>query len=136
CGLISKEFELTEVVRQEAESGILHNATKIRKSLKENVFNQLDIETNFKDINKTKYEELLPKYLQACNNRIDEETIIVAYSNSSVKEYNDLVRNHFFPNQNLITVSDKIILAGNNYNYPQMELLNGDFGIVKEVTLT
>ncbi|MBL7811120.1 MAG: AAA family ATPase [Bacteroidetes bacterium] len=136
CGLISKEFELTEVVRQEAESGILHNATKIRKSLKENVFNQLDIETNFKDINKTKYEELLPKYLHACNNSIDEETIIVAYSNSSVKEYNDFVRNHFFPNQNLITVSDKIILVGNNYNYPQMELLNGDFGIVKEVAPT
>jgi len=136
CGLISKEFELTEVVRQEAESGILHNATKIRKSLKENVFNQLDIETNFKDINKTKYEELLPKYLQACNNSIDEETIIIAYSNSSVKEYNDFVRNHFFPNQNLITVSDKVILVGNNYNYPQMELLNGDFGIVKEVAPT
>ncbi|WP_052123428.1 ATP-dependent DNA helicase [Flavobacterium beibuense] len=135
-GLISKEFELTEVVRQEAESGILYNATKIRKSLKENVFNQLDIETNFKDINTTKYEELLPKYLQACNNSIDEETIIVAYSNSSVKEYNDLVRNHFFPNQNLITVSDKVISVGNNYNYPQMELLNGDFGIVKEVTPT
>jgi len=135
-GLISKEFELTEVVRQEAESGVLYNATKIRKSLKEKVFNQLDIETNFKDINRTKYEELLPKYLQACNNSIDEETIIVAYSNSSVKEYNDFVRNHFFPNQNLITVSDKVISVGNNYNYPQMELLNGDFGIVKEVTPT
>lgn len=136
CGLTSKEFELTEVVRQEAESGILHNATKLRKSLKENVFNQLDIETYFKDITRTKYEELLPKYLQSCNNRIDEETIIIAYSNSSVKEYNDFVRNHFFPNQNLITVSDKVILLGNNYNYPQMELLNGDFGIVKEVAPT
>ena len=136
CNLVSSEFELTEVVRQEAESGILHNATKIRKSLKENVFNQLDIETNFKDISKTKHEDLLSKYLEACNNSIDEETIIVAYSNSSVKEYNDFVRNHFFPNQNLITISDKIILVSNNYNYPQMELLNGDFGIVHEVSPT
>src|SRR5690606_5888782 len=136
CNLVSSEFELTEVVRQEAESGILHNATKIRKSLKENVFNQLDIETNFKDISKTRHEDLLSKYLEACNNSIDEETIIVAYSNSSVKEYNDFVRNHFFPNQNLITISDKIILVSNNYNYPQMELLNGDFGIVNEVSPT
>ena len=134
CNLISSEFELTEVVRQNANSGILHNATKIRQSLKANIFNQLDIETNFKDINNTKYEELLPKYLQACNYAIDEDTIIVAYSNSSVKEYNDFVRSHFFPNQNTIAVSDKVILVSNNYNYPQMELLNGDFGFVREVS--
>lgn len=134
CNLVSSEFELTEVVRQKAESGILHNATKLRQSLKANIFNQLDIETSFNDINKTKHEELLSKYLEACNNSIDEETIIVAYSNSSVKEYNDFVRNHFFPNQNTITVKDKIILVSNNYNYTQMELLNGDFGIVKEVS--
>jgi len=133
CNLASSEFELTEVVRQKAESGILHNATKLRQSLKANIFNQLDIETSFNDINKTRHEELLSKYLEACNNSIDEETIIVAYSNSSVKEYNDFVRNHFFPNQNTITENDKIILVSNNYNYPQMELLNGDFGIVKEV---
>lgn len=135
-GLISNEFELTEVVRQKADSGILYNATKIRNSLKENIFNKLDIETDFEDINKTKYEELLPKYLQACNNRIDEETIIVAYSNSAVKGYNDFVRNHFFPNQKTITIGDKVILLSNNYNYPQMELLNGDIGFVAEISLT
>ena len=134
--LISNEFELTEVVRQKADSGILHNATKLRQSLKVNTFNRLDIETDFTDINKTRHEELLSKYLQACNNTIDEKTIIIAYSNSAVKEYNDFVRNHFFPNQNTITVSDKIILVSNNYNYPQMELLNGDFGIVKKVSPT
>lgn len=136
CCLVSNEFELTEVVRQKAESGILHNATKIRKSLKENIFNKLDIETDFKDINKTKYEELLPKYLQACNNKIDEETIIIAHSNSAVKGYNDFVRNHFFPNQKTITVGDKVILLSNNYNYPQMELLNGDIGFIIKISPT
>src|SRR5690606_18063859 len=85
--LVSTEFELTEVVRQKTESGILHNATKLRQALKANIFNQLDIETNFNDINKTKHGELLSQYLEACNNSIDEETMIVAYSNSSVKEY-------------------------------------------------
>lgn len=135
CSIEAKEFELTEVVRQKADSGILHNATKIRESLKANLFNQLDIETNFKDINKTKHEDLLLKYLQACNNTIDDETIIVAYSNSSVKEYNDFVRNHFFPNQQFLTVGDKVILVSNNYNNQKIELLNGDFGLVQEVLL-
>jgi len=136
CGIFSKEFELTEVVRQSADSGILYNATKIRKSLKENIFNKLDINTDLKDIIKTEYDELLPKYLQACNNKIDEETIIVAHSNSAVKGYNDFVRNHFFPNQITITTGDKVILLSNNYNYSQMELLNGDIGFVLKVSPT
>ena len=134
CSIESKEFELTEVVRQKEDSGILFNATKIRESLKANLFNQLDIEINFKDINKTKHEDLLSKYLQACNNSIDDETIIVAHSNSSVKEYNDFVRNHFFPNQQFLTIGDKVILVNNNYNHQKMELLNGDFGFVKQIS--
>jgi hypothetical protein len=133
CGLTSNEFELTEVVRQKEDSGILHNATALRKSLSSNIFNKLDIETGFKDIVKTKHEDLLTQYIQACNNSIDEETIIVAYSNSSAKEYNDFVRNHFFPSRDEITARDKVILVANNYSHPEMELLNGDFGIVMAV---
>jgi hypothetical protein len=125
-------YELTEVIRQQKDSGILHNATKIRASLKSNIFNQIDIETNFADIEPVQHQDLLKTYLQACGNQIDDETIIIAYSNSSVKEYNDFVRSHFFPNQNTITEGDKIILVNNNYNY-QIELLNGDFGLVKAV---
>lgn len=128
-------YELTEVVRQQKDSGILHNATQIRASLKSNIFNQIDIETHFADTKPVKHQDLLKTYLQACGNQIDDETIIIAYSNSSVKEYNDFVRSHFFPNQSTITKNDKIILVSNNYNY-QIELLNGDFGIVQEVSPT
>ena len=133
CQVSVSSYELTEVVRQQKDSGILHNATKIRASLKSNVFNQIDIETNFADTKPVQHQDLLKTYLQACGNQIDDETIIIAYSNSSVKEYNDFVRSHFFPNQNIITENDKIILVSNNYNY-QIELLNGDFGIIQEVS--
>lgn len=133
CQFSVNSYELTEVVRQQKDSGILHNATKIRASLKSNVFNQIDIETNFSDTKPVQHQNLLKTYLQACGNQIDDETIIIAYSNSSVKEYNDFVRSHFFPNQSTITDGDKIILVSNNYNY-QIELLNGDFGIIQEVS--
>ena len=125
-------YELTEVVRQQKDSGVLHNATKIRASLKTNIFNQIDIETNFADTKPVQHQDLLKTYLQACGNQIDDETIIIAYSNSSVKEYNDFIRNYFFPNQITVTERDKIILVSNNYNY-EVELLNGDFGIIQEV---
>jgi hypothetical protein len=135
CQITVSNYELTEVVRQQKDSGILKNATQIRASLKTNTFNQIDIETNFSDIIPIQHQDLLPSYLNACGNQIDDDTIIIAYSNSSVKEYNDFVRNHFFPNQSTITEGDKIILVNNNYNY-QIELLNGDFGIIKEVSQT
>jgi len=128
-------YELTEVVRQQKQSGILHNATKIRDALKKCVFNQIDIETHFADINPVQQQDLLKTYLQACQYKIDDETIIVAQANSLVKEYNDLVRKHFFPNQNLIAVGDRVILVSNNYNYP-IELMNGDFGVVQAVSPT
>lgn len=133
CQVSVSSYELTEVVRQQKDSGILHNATKIRASLKSNVFNQIDIETHFADTKPVQHQDLLKTYLQACGNQIDDETIIIAYSNSSVKEYNDFVRSHFFPNQSIITEGDKIILVSNNYNY-QIELLNGDFGFIQEVS--
>lgn len=135
CQVSVRSYELTEVVRQQKDSGILHNATKIRASLKSNVFNQIDVETHFTDTKPVQHQDLLKIYLQACGNQIDDETIIIAYSNSSVKEYNDFVRSHFFPNQSTITKDDKIILVSNNYNYP-IELLNGDFGIIQEVSPT
>jgi len=134
CNVVAKEYELTEVVRQKTESGVLFNATKIRQAIKANSFNSLDIQTQFPDINKTKHEELLETYLLACDNKIDDETIIIAHSNNLVKEYNNFVRNHFFPSQKFITTGDKVILVNNNYNYQEIELLNGDFGKIKEVS--
>jgi hypothetical protein len=134
CNVIAKEYELTEVVRQKTESGVLFNATKIRQAIKANSFSSLDIQTQFPDINITKHEELLEKYLLACDNKIDDETIIIAYSNNSVKEYNDFVRNHFFPDHKFLTNGDKVILVNNNYNYQEIELLNGDFGRIIEVS--
>lgn len=134
CKLTSSEYELTEVVRQGRDSGILHNANQIRNAIKANLFNQLKFETSDQDIEGIKDSELLAKYLKACNNSIDDETIIITYSNALANEYNAMVRNHFFPNQPIIAVGDKVVLTSNNYNYPQMELLNGDFGVVKEVS--
>jgi len=134
CNLSTQEYELTEVVRQQLESGILHNATRLRESLRTNTFFNLNVNTNFSDTIDLEYDSFLTEYIHACNNTVDEETIVVAYSNSTVKDYNDRIRQHFFPDQKEIIEGDRIILLNNNYNYPEMELLNGDYGQVKEVS--
>ena len=128
-----KEFELTEVVRQEKDSGILENATAIRESIKANNFGKLVVNTNYQDIVDTLPSELETKYFSVCNSPQDDDTIIITYSNKNVKEYNTFVRDRFFPNEPHITVGDKVIFVANNYNQP-IEILNGDFGIIKEVS--
>lgn len=132
CNLNGSEIELTEVIRQNQNSGILQNATKLRESIKSNIFNKLQIETSLQDCIKTEHEDLMSKYVKACNDAIDEDTIIIAYSNGSVKQYNDLVRKHFFPDKDIVTEGDKLLLVSNNYNHG-IELLNGDVGFVKRI---
>jgi tRNA A37 threonylcarbamoyladenosine biosynthesis protein TsaE len=127
------ENELTQVVRQAENSGILKNATTIRKAIKNNKYGQIVIDMQYQDTTETKLEDLKEKYFSVCNSPKDEETIIVAHSNNTVKEYNEFVRSHFFHNQPLITKDDKVIIVSNNYNQP-IEVMNGDFGIIHEVS--
>jgi hypothetical protein len=132
--LLVNEYELTEVVRQKNNSGILKNTIPIRKSLVAQTFNQLDIETNHNDVYHVEHEDFLNTYLKESEYKIDQDTIIIAFSNSSVKEYNDKIREHYFPgNVNNIVINDKVMVTSNNANY-EIFISNGDFGIVQEVS--
>ncbi len=129
CNLPSVEMELTEVVRQKKDSGILHNATMLRESLKQKKLNKLMLKLDFNDTHDLLGDNLLSKYIETCKHKIDADTILIAYSNAQVKEYNDLIREHFFPGKKHILPGDTFIIVRNNYNY-LIELLNGDFGTV------
>lgn len=125
-------YELTEVVRQSKGSGILQNAIEIRTALKDVVFNKLDINTSFEDIEHIEHQELMDKYLKSCDSKINAESIIIAHSNVSVSEYNRRVREYFFPNQPLLAPGDKI-MSLINMAFTDFMLANGDFLLVKEV---
>lgn len=128
-----RESELTEVVRQSENSGILENATNLRNSIKNKYFGQIKIDMQHQDTIETKFQDLENKYFSVCTSPNTDNTIFIAHSNKLVKEYNDFVRQHFFPNQKYITKDDKVIVVANNYNQ-FIEVLNGDFGIIKEVS--
>lgn len=84
-GVQVEEFELTEVVRQQEDSGILKNASKLRKSLKSKIFNQLDIETTNQDVEHLEHSNFMNKYLEVNNHKINKDTMVIAYTNASVK---------------------------------------------------
>jgi len=127
------QYELKEVVRHTAESGILNNATYIRNSISKNIQTELNISES-SDVVHLKTKNLLSRYISESSGKISKDQIVVAHSNSSVKEFNDLIRNHYFPDNKIITKNDLILITKNNYNY-SIDLFNGDFGKVFSVEL-
>jgi tRNA A37 threonylcarbamoyladenosine biosynthesis protein TsaE len=125
------QYELKEVVRHTAESGILNNATYIRNSISKNIQTELNISES-SDVFHLKTKNLLSRYISESSGKISKDQIVVAHSNSSVKEFNDLIRNHYFSDKKIITKNDLILITKNNYNY-SIDLFNGDFGKVFSV---
>lgn len=132
CGLKAELYQLSEVVRQKAESGILQNATRLRSAIQENQFTSFKIDTTPHDIISVHAGDLTQTYLQACKGAVDEETIIIAYSNRLVKEYNDLIRSLLFPGKPDIVSGDRLLIAHNNYTNG-VSIFNGDFLTVTAV---
>jgi ATP-dependent exoDNAse (exonuclease V) alpha subunit len=128
----SISYELTEVVRQKADSGVVHNSIKLRKSLNKGIFNQLTIDLNFPDLEKVSHEDLLNSYLISCAGKINGESIVLAHSNADVAAYNRRIREHFFPGTDEITLGDKVMAVSNSNSYGFF-ISNGDFGLIKQV---
>lgn len=132
-GVSVREVELTDVVRQQAGSGILANATAVRDALRHRHFAGLRL-TRAADVQDVPPGQLLQTYLAAGGSpeRADQ-AIIITYSNNLAREYNKLVRTHFFPGQSEICAGDRIIITQNNYLDPEAPLYNGDFATVLTV---
>ncbi len=125
-------YELTEVVRQKANSGVMQNAIKLRQSLRKKVFNQLVVDYEFPDVEKIEYQDFLARYLESCSDKINAESIVIAQSNADVAAYNRHIREHFFPGFSEVTNGDKIMVVKNIY-MEGMFVSNGDFGLIRRV---
>jgi ATP-dependent exoDNAse (exonuclease V) alpha subunit len=138
--LVTKEIMLTEVMRQEQESGILFNATNLRNQLTVEKFN-ISLSTGHKDIFKMTGEKMEDGLRYAYDNFGIENTIIICRSNKSANGYNQYIRNaiHFYESE--IEAGELLMVVRNNYVHSPDEvagdfIANGDFmEIVKIITL-
>lgn len=130
--LRSVGYELKEVVRQKADSGVMQNASRLRESLRNKVFNQLTVNLEYPDVEKVEYYDLMTRYFQSCNNKINAESIIIAHSNADVAAFNRHIREQFFPGLTEVTDGDKVMAVKNIY-LEGMFVSNGDFGLIRRV---
>jgi hypothetical protein len=128
----SIRYELSEVVRQKSESGVIANAIPLRKALHANVFNQLVIDFDHSDVRKVEHRDLMTRYLESCGGKINGESILIAHSNSDVGDYNDRIREHFFRGCPEVMAGDKVMALSNSDAYG-IFISNGDFGKIRQV---
>lgn len=131
-GIRSTEFELSEVVRQKSESGVIANAIPLRRALEAKTFNELTVDFSHPDVQKIEHADLMDRYLESCGGKVNGESILIAHSNSDVGDYNRRIREHFFPGQPEVARGDKV-MAVTNCEASGVFISNGDFGLIREV---
>lgn len=125
-------FELTEVVRQTKDSGILTNATTIRNQVKkeDNVKPHFDV-LGFKDIVRLGGDELEDALNDAYNKYDAEDTMIICRSNKRANIFNQQIRARIRWQENELSTGDYMMVVKNNYFWLPEEskagfIANGD----------
>jgi len=132
-GFGTTEFFLEEIVRQKKESSIIFEANNIRTMIETDDYTGLDLNYRTNEIKNIFHDEFLDEYLSSSDYRSGKESIVLTFSNNAALHYNRWIRNHFFPEEKTICAGDRVMVTTNNYSFP-IELLNGDFGTVIEVS--
>jgi exodeoxyribonuclease-5 len=139
-GLEVMEANLTQVVRQAESSGILWNATALRKLLvQDECYSLPKIQiTGFPDVKVVPGNELM-ETLEACyDNDGLEETIVVCRSNKRANIYNNGIRSRILWREDELNNGDLLMIAKNNYFWTEQEkdmdfIANGELAVVQRV---
>lgn len=137
-GLKLREVELKDVVRQEAVSGILENATHLR-SLLETADYQLHLRTRgVRDIYRMTHEKLEDGLRYAYKKYGQDQAIIVCRSNWQAVQYNTYIRRMIFYYEDEIQAGDILMVVKNNYFFLKDDshvsfIANGDFVELRKI---
>lgn len=135
-----KEFELKEVVRQAADSGILSCATQIRQTIEKGEssgFIQFDIE-NFDDVERISGEDLIERINSAYEKNGLFDTTVVTRSNKRANLFNKGIRGSILYKENEIEKGDLLMVVKNNYYWVDEDvdlefIANGDITEIQTI---
>ncbi len=146
-GLKVAEVELTQVVRQEKESGILANATMLREIINNHQQEEDEVPLpkfltkSYKDIFRMTGLKLVEGLEYAYRKFDIEHTLVVCRSNKAANVYNQQIRSRLLYRDEELTGGDQVMVVKNNYFWlPENEsaafIANGDMARVTRVRNT
>jgi exodeoxyribonuclease V len=138
-------YELTDVVRQEKDSGILSNVTLIRKQIRSDKrpltikFPKLKV-SGFSDVYSMTGERLIEGLHYAYDKYGIENTLVICRSNKNANLYNQNIRSRILFRDEELTGGDHVMVVRNNYFWvaegegqsPDF-IANGDMAVVRRV---
>ncbi len=125
-------YELSEVVRQDADSGILHNATDLRTMMTEKIFDFPKLKVKkFPDIYSITGAELIDEIENSYSKFGNDETRIICKTNKYANRYNMGIRNRILWREEELSYGDLLMVVKNNYSWlPENDkidfIANGD----------
>jgi ATP-dependent exoDNAse (exonuclease V) alpha subunit len=130
-------YELSDVARQRSQSGILHNATKLRESLLSEKFVLPKLETT-KDVVNVPGDELEDALNSAYSKYGEDDVLIVTRSNKRANLFNQNVRNRVRLFEEDLCTGDKLMVVKNNYFWLGEEkdagfIANGDMAQITRI---
>ena len=138
-GLKVFSSELTQVVRQRENSGILSLATYLRNLLEIDFVEKLKINlSSYNDITLIEDGDQLINSLQDSYDKFGlQETAVIVRSNKRSNIYNKSIRERILCNESVISVGDLLMVVKNNYHWLNNNLVgfiaNGDIIKIEEI---
>ena len=134
-----EECWLKSVVRQEKESGILFNATLLRKEIEEE---NTDIpqlaDAGFDDFKRISGGELIEALSEAIGKYGEDDVVVLCRSNKTANRYNGGIRQRILYREEQLTKGDKLMIVKNCYqfleNIPELDFIaNGDVARLEKI---
>jgi ATP-dependent exoDNAse (exonuclease V) alpha subunit len=144
-GLSVVECDISEVVRQQQQSGILWNATQIRRLITHDEMTQLPRIrfSGFADIQIVPGNELIDALASSYSSMGVDDTVVITRSNKRANIYNGGIRARVLDYEEELSSGDRIMIVKNHYfdevekpkddNSVMSFIANGDVAVVRRV---
>jgi len=132
------EVEMSEVMRQTENSGILYNATTIRSMIGSSSNNLIFKLNKFPDIFKIGGSELLELLEDSYSHYGIEETIVLCRTNQRANKFNEGIRRTILYREDDFSSGDRVMIVKNNYfcakDYEDIDFIaNGEIATIKRI---
>ena len=131
---------MDDVVRQDAESGILFNATMLRCMLENCIYEIPQFDMQYPDFMAISGADILEQLQDAYDRYGRDEVIVVTRSNKRANRFNEGIRRYNLSAEEAIESGDMLMVVKNNYHYteriedcPMSFIANGDIARLKKI---
>lgn len=141
-GLRVTHAVMTEVVRQGAGSGILYNATWLRRAMRRDPLPEPQIRLKgFGDVVALPGEELQDQIERSYADAGIDDTIVITRSNRRATQFNAAIRASILGREEELCVGERLLVVKNNYLWSAKTkgldfIANGDMAVVNRVNGT